>query len=424
MFTFTGDDGPVNAHSPPPVRADGTFREVLWAFLVLGLTSFGGPAAHLAYFRTAFVTDRRWLPDTVYADLVALCQFLPGPTSSQVGMGLGLRRAGLPGMLAAWLGFTMPSAVVLVGVGYGVLTLGDSVEGGWLTGLKAVVVAIVAHAVLAMARALTPDLRRLAMALLAAVCAILVPGSLGQLGAILVGAALGLWLLRDGALRDGALRDDVQRHRRPPAGRSTGILTLRTSLVSLSLFCVLLIGLPLLALSNSVAAQITDATYRAGALVFGGGHVVLPLLDGAMVQAGMVDEQAFLVGYAAAQAVPGPLFTFAAYLGTVTTGIHPLVGAALALIAIFLPGALLLVAALPVWDRLAALPRARAILAGVNAAVVGLLAAALYDPVIVQGITSVQTLLVAVVGFLALLSGRVPAWIVVLAAAVVGAFVL
>jgi len=388
--------------------------EVFRVFLGLGLTSFGGPVAHLAYFRDAFVVRRKWLDERSYADLVALCQFLPGPASSQVGMAIGLRRAGYGGLLAAWLAFTLPSALLLVAFAYGLDAVGPQGDAGWIIGLKAATVAVVAHAVVGMASTLAPDLRRATVAVAALVLALLIPSTAGQVLAIAAGALLGLlWLpSRDAAPVSGELM--------------AAAVARRTAIACLIVFAALLLALPALAAVTSHAAvTLVDGFYRAGALVFGGGHVVLPLLEAEVVRTGMVDRDAFLAGYGAAQAVPGPLFSFAAYLGTIT-GTPPggPIGAALALVAIFLPSALLVVGALPFWDALRRIPTARRAMAGVGAAVVGVLAAALYTPVFTSGITSPATMAVAVAAFVALAAWKVPAWAVVIASSLAGLVVL
>lgn len=383
--------------------------EVLQVFTKLGLTSFGGPVAHLGYFRTEFVERRKWLDDRAYADLVALCQFLPGPASSQVGLSLGLMRAGYAGALAAWIGFTLPSALALVLFAYGAAALGDAAGAGWLQGLKVAAVAVVAQAVLGMMQALAPDRERATLAVVATVIVLALPTAFGQIGAILLGGAVGYLLLRDGT-----------------AG-GTGNLPVKVSrpvaIAALILFFVLLAGLPLLAGAfGNQAISYFDAFYRAGSLVFGGGHVVLPLLQAEVVPPGWVTDDAFLAGYGAAQAVPGPLFTFAAYLGAVA-GPAPngVAGAALCLVAIFLPSFLLIVGALPFWQVLRARPDAQATLRGVNAAVVGLLLAALYDPVWTAGIRGGGDFALAVAAFLLLYVWKTPPWLVVVLSAVGGA---
>jgi chromate transporter len=388
--------------------------EVFRVFLGLGLTSFGGPVAHLGYFREAFVVRRRWLSERAYADLVALCQFLPGPASSQVGMAIGLMRAGYPGMLAAWTAFALPSALLLVAFAYGLDALTGAAGTGWIQGLKAAAVAVVAHAVLGMARSLAPDRERATIAVLGMIGAMLVPTAMGQVGVILLGALIGLVWLQPVPAASG--EDD-----------GFGVpVRRRTAVACLAAFAAILVLLPLLAAASGDAAlRLIDGFYRAGALVFGGGHVVLPLLQAEVVGPGLVEREAFLAGYGAAQAVPGPLFTFAAYLGAVMqTPPTGAAGAVLALLAIFLPSALLVVGALPFWAALRAAPVAQRSLMGVNAAVVGLLAAALYDPVFSEGITSPAAMAVAAAAFVALTSWQVPAWAVVLGAGVVGLAVL
>jgi chromate transporter len=390
-------------------RASGSWREVLGVFFRLGLTSFGGPVAHLGYFREEFVRRRRWLDDKSYADLVALCQFLPGPASSQVGIAVGLLRGGYAGALAAWIGFTLPSAVAMVLFGYGIGALGNAAGSGWLHGLKVAAVAVVAQAVLGMARTLALDRARATLAVAAAIIALGAPSSWGQIGAIVLGGMVGALLLRGG--------EEIAPAALPlRASRVLGALLL-------AVFFVLLIGLPLLAAALPLQGlKEFDAFYRAGSLVFGGGHVVLPLLQASVVPPGWVDNDAFLAGYGAAQAVPGPLFTFAAYLGTVM-GPSPngWIGASICLIAIFLPSFLLVIGALPFWDQLRRRPVAQASLRGVNAAVVGLLLAALYQPVWTVGITDAADFALAVAAFLLLFMWQTPPWLVVILSAAAGA---
>src|SRR2546428_3915383 len=342
-------------------RASGSWREVLAVFFRLGVTSFGGPLAHLGYFREEFVHRRRWLDDKSYADLVPLCQSLPGTNSRQVSLAVGMLRGGYAGDLAAWIGFTLRSAAAMVLFGYGIGALGNAAGSGWLHGLKVAAVAVVAQAVLGMARAVARDAARALRAVVAAIIALGAPWSWGQIGGIALGGIVGAVLLRGGEeIAPAALPLHVS--------RALGALLL-------AVFFALLIGLPLLAAAiPSQALKEFDAFYRAGSLVFGGGHVVLPLLQASVVPPGWVDNDAFLAGYGAAQAVPGPLFTFAAYLGTVM-GPPPngWIGASICLIAIFLPSFLLVIGALPFWDQLRRRPVAQASLRGVNAAVVGLL---------------------------------------------------
>jgi len=356
------------------------------------------------------VHRRRWLDDKSYADLVALCQFLPGPASSQVGLAVGLLRGGYAGAFAAWIGFTLPSAVAMVAFGYGIGALGDAAGSGWSHGLKVAAVAVVAQAVLGMARTLAPDRARATLAVAAAIIALGAPSSWGQIGAIALGGIVGALLLRGGgeATAPAALPLNVS--------RTLGALLLVA-------FFVLLIGLPLLAAAiPSQALREFDAFYRAGSLVFGGGHVVLPLLQASVVPPGWVSNDAFLAGYGAAQAVPGPLFTFAAYLGTVM-GPPPngWIGASICLVAIFLPSFFLVIGALPFWEELRRRPLAQASLRGVNAAVVGLLLAALYQPVWTVGITNAADFALAVAAFLLLFMWQTPPWLVVILSAAAGA---
>lgn len=377
----------------------GSVIEVFLVFLRLGLTSFGGPVAHLGYFREEFVARRKWLDERAYADLVALCQFLPGPASSQVGMAVGLSRAGYAGALAAWAAFTLPSAIALVLFAFGVEALGNAAGSAWLHGLKIAAVAVVAHAVLGMARSLAPDKERATLAVTAAIIALAVPDVLGQVGAIVLGGLAGLTLLRDGAAPTDHVAMPV------PVSRAIGA-------VALILFFILLFILPLLAAeTRSQTIDLADAFYRAGSLVFGGGHVVLPLLQAEVVPSGWVTNDQFLAGYGAAQAVPGPLFTFAAYLGAVIGGWWP---AVVCLVAVFVPSFLLVIGGLPFWEDLRRKVWARSALRGVNAAVVGLLLAALYDPVWTAGITGPQDFALGAAAFLLLFMWNVTPWLVVL----------
>jgi chromate transporter len=389
-----------------PTTTRGSAAEVFAVFLRLGLTSFGGPVAHLGYFREELVVRRGWLTESDYADLVALCQFLPGPASSQVGFALGMLRAGWPGALAAFLGFTLPSALVLTGLALGSVAGGlPPVLAAALVGLKIVAVAVVAQAVLGMARSLCPDAPRATIAVAAVALLAVLPGTAGMLAAIGLGALAGLALGR-GAASTGTM---------PPLPVTRG-----QALVAAGLLGLGLLALPLLS-GQGQALAMADAFFRAGALVFGGGHVVLPLLEAGTVGTGWVTAPDFLAGYGAAQAVPGPLFTFAAWLGAVS-GPAPngVAGAALALAALFLPGFLVLVAALPFWDRLRRLTAAQSAMQGANAAVVGILGAALYDPVFTAAIGSMADLALALGCFVALVAWRLPPWAVVLGAAAGG----
>jgi chromate transporter len=391
-----------------PKDGTGSPGEVFRAFLRLGLTSFGGPVAHIGYFRDEFVARRRWLDERSYADIVALCQFLPGPASSQVGLSIGLLRAGYSGALAAWLGFTLPSAIALTLFGYGVGNVGNALGGGWLHGLKLAAVAVVAQAVLGMMRALAPDRERATLAVAATIITIIIPSALGQIGAIVAGGLCGFIWLRDGApTSEAALPINVSR---------------RAAVIALTLFFLLLIALPLAATAIANQALVVfDAFYRTGSLVFGGGHVVLPLLKAAVVSPGWVPDDTFLAGYGAAQAVPGPLFTFAAYLGTVMKAEpNGWLGAAIALIGIFLPSFLLIIGTLPFWQVLRRHASAQAVLRGVNAAVVGLLLAALYDPVWTSGVITAADFALASVAFLLLFMWNTPPWMVVVLCAIGG----
>ncbi len=385
---------------------EGTAGEVFATFLKLGLTSFGGPIAHLGYFRDELVTRRRWLSDSAYADLVALCQFLPGPASSQVGFALGMMRAGWPGALAAFIAFTLPSALILLAFALTAGTIDGPVGTGALHGLKIVAVAIVAQAVSGMARSLCPDRERASIAVAAVAVLAFLPGAMGMIGAILLGAGAGLMLGRGtGAAVGGQVATPVSRAQ---------------ALAALFVFAGLLIALPLLAgLSQSLA--VIDGFYRSGALVFGGGHVVLPLLEAETVRTGWVGADDFLAGYGAAQAVPGPLFTFAAYLGAVL-GPAPngVAGATLALVALFLPGFLILIAVLPFWDRFRRLAAAQSLMQGANAAVVGILGAALYAPLFTSAITDLRDFTLALAAFVLLTLWKVPPWAVVILAAIGG----
>lgn len=401
MFALNGQHGGM--------RRPGNAAEVFLAFLRLGVTSFGGPVAHLGYFRDDLVVRRKWMDDRAYADLVALCQFLPGPASSQVGFAMGLQRAGALGALAAFVAFTLPSAVLLVAFAAGAAALGGPVGEGLLEGLKIVAVSIVAHAVWGMARTLTPDARRAGIAVVALALALLLPSAPGQVGALAVGILAGLLLLR--GVEEPA-RADL-----PAFGVPRGV-----AIACLALFVGALFVVPVLAAATgSGTIALADVFFRSGALVFGGGHVVLPLLQAGVVETGWVSPETFLAGYGAAQAVPGPLFTFSAYLGAVSSvGPGGIAGAAVALVAVFLPGFLVLAGVLPFWDAVREAPRVRAAMRGANAAVVGILAAALYTPVFTTAITGPGPLVVAAIGFVLLTAFKTPAWVVVIVGAAGG----
>ncbi|MBC9176733.1 chromate efflux transporter [Roseomonas mucosa] len=391
-------------HSPQ--QSQGSVSEVFRAFLKLGLTSFGGPIAHLGYFRDELVTRRKWLSESAYADLVALCQFLPGPASSQVGFALGLTRAGWLGAFAAFLAFTLPSAMILLALAMTATRLEGPLALGVLHGLKIVAVAIVAQAVWGMAKNLCPDKERATIAVVAVLLLAWAPGVIGMMAAILLGALAGL------ALGKGQVT--IGEHLPVPVSRKAG-------LTAFALFAVLLIGLPILA-GQAQGWALADSFYRAGSLVFGGGHVVLPLLQAETVAPGWVSDDAFLAGYGVAQAVPGPLFTFAAWLGAVM-GPAPngVAGAMIALVAVFLPGFLILIGALPFWDQLRRTTWAQSAMQGANAAVVGILGAALYSPVFTSAIGGMPDFALALICFVALMAWKAPPWVVVLLAAVGGA---
>ena len=394
------------ARAEPPGR--GSAREVLLVFLKLGLTSFGGPIAHLGYFRAEFVERRRWLDDQSYGDLVALCQFLPGPASSQVGMALGLRRAGWAGALAAWLGFTLPSAIALILFAHGVAEWSALASSGAIHGLKVVAVAVVAQAVWGMAKSLCPNRLRAGIAIVAALVVLAVPTAAGQVGAIVFGGLVGRWALPLGHLAPATHQDYGVR-------RSTGALLL-------AIFVGLLVLLPVLAASQpSLWLQATAVFYKAGALVFGGGHVVLPLLQAGVVPPGWISNDAFLAGYGAAQAVPGPLFSFAAYLGAAMPA--PLggwAGGLALLVVIFVPAFLLVAGALPFWEALRQRDGVQRAMGGINASVVGVLGAALYDPVWTSAIHSRADFGLALAAFGLLVYARLPPVLVVALAAAAG----
>ncbi len=401
------DQGP---HQSGQGVARGSLGEVFRVFLKLGVTSFGGPVAHLGYFRDELVVRRKWIDERGYGDLIALCQFLPGPASSQVGFSLGvLRGNGLLGGLAAWFAFTMPSALMLFCFALGASAFAGPVAEGLLHGLKLVAVAVVAQAVWGMTRTLTPDRTRAGIALSAVAIVVIYGGSLGQIAAIAIGALAGLRFCRG----EGA----------PVFGRLSFLVSRRSGAAALILFSALFLALPLASgLAGLQGVALFSAFYRAGSLVFGGGHVVLPLLQAQVVVPGWVTNEAFLAGYGVAQAAPGPLFTFAAYLGAVM-GPAPngAAGAAIALIAIFLPGLLLVYGMLPFWDMLRARQSAQAAMRGANAAVVGILGAALYNPVWTSAVLTPRDFALALGGFMLLTVWKAPPWIVVALLAAVGA---
>ncbi|MGQ3480722.1 chromate transporter [Paenibacillus sp. TY11] len=380
-----------------------TLLEVLGVSTKLGLTSFGGPVAHLGYFHNEYIRRRKWMDEQSYADLVALCQFLPGPASSQVGIGIGVVRAGLLGGLLAWIGFTLPSLLLLVAFAF-LLQGYDIASAGWIHGLKIVAVAIVAHAILGMGHKLTPDRDRATIAVIAAVITLSWHTAYSQILIIVAAGVVGLWLYRK---KRAEITSNLQ------------IAVSRTFAVcSLVLFCALLVALPLVTSSEEVGwLTLFDSFYRSGSLVFGGGHVVLPLLEREVVPTGWVSQEDFLAGYGATQAVPGPLFTFAGYLGAIAGGVP---GAVVATLAIFLPAFLLVVGALPFWNGLRNNPKIQGALVGINAAVVGILMAALYDPLWTTAILKPMDFALAIILFMMLVFWKLPPWVVVLAGAAGG----
>ena len=381
--------------------------QVFLIFLKLGLTSFGGPVAHLGYFREEFVSKRRWMSDVQYADLVALCQFLPGPASSQVGMAIGLSQAGYKGAFSAWLGFTLPSAIFLIVFALGVAQYSDIATSGILHGLKIAAVAIVAQAIWGMAKNLCPDKARITIMVITTCFVLAVPSAIGQVLAIIISGFVG-WKLFQPNL-DGA----YQVLNVPISKKSGGIWLL--------MFFVLLIILPMIVwIWPNTTAIMFDDFYRAGALVFGGGHVVLPLLQAEVVETGRVSNDLFLAGYGATQIVPGPLFTFAAFLGASMNEFpNGWVGGMIALVAIFLPSFLLVVGALPFWESLRHHTQTKAALMGINAAVVGLLLAAFYQPIWINTILNTTDFSIALLAFAALVYWKMPVWLVVIASGIV-----
>ena len=393
-----------------PSRSQGSFLEVLWVSTRLGLTSFGGPIAHLGYFHEEYVKRKKWIDEQSYADLVALCQYLPGPASSQVGIAIGIARARLLGGIAAWIGFTLPSALALIAFAFGIGAFANATDAGWLHGLKVVAVAVVAQAVWGMARSLCPDRERATIAILASIVTLAWQSAVGQLSSIAVAGVVGLIIF------PGTASSSLS-HMRFPIRKRTGI-------AAWVIFFSLLVGLPLVRqLAPSHALEVFDSFFRVGSLVFGGGHVVLPLLQTEVVGPGWVTNEQFVAGYGATQAVPGPLFTFSAYLGAVMSSEpNGWTGALLALVAIFLPSFLLVAGALPFWDVLRSVPVFQSALKGINAAVVGLLLTALYKPVWTSAIYSPADFGLGLVAFGLLMFWKSPPWLVVVLTAIGGEF--
>lgn len=379
--------------------------EIFKVFLSLGLTSFGGPVAHLGYFRNEIVERRKWIDEHLYADLIAMCQFLPGPASSQIGISIGLIRGGYKGAVAAWLGFTLPSAIAMALFAYGVTALRGSLDASWLHGFKIAAVVIVTQAVWVMGSKLTPDWKRLVFAAIVAAFTLLMPSAWGQISAIIVGGFFGILLLKQST---------------PLPHMGFTLKVDRSVAIScLVLFLLLLIALPLLeTIFPNHHLRVFDSFYRTGSLVFGGGHVVLPLLKTSVVNTGWMTNETFLAGYGAAQAIPGPLFTFAAYIGAIMNG---WAGAILCLIAIFLPSFLLIIGIFPFWSELRKHPNVQSAIHGVNTSVVGILLAALYHPVWTSGILSIKDFVIFIIAFLFLQLLNVPSWLVTLLCALSGA---
>jgi len=383
------------------------YLEIFLIFFKLGLTSFGGPIAHLGYFRQEFVERRKWLDEHAYVDLVSLCQFLPGPASSQVGIALGLSRGGIPGAIASWVGFTLPSAIALVLFGIWISLVGHNLGSGWLHGLKIVAVAVVAQAIWGMGKIHCTDKLRATITICSAVVATIIPSSIGQITVILASGLFAWAFLRTSATLPHS-------HIQTKISKTTGTILL-------SIFFLLLLALPVAAISSNIyAIKLFDSFYRAGSLVFGGGHIVLPLLQSQVVPFGWVSNDVFLAGYGAAQAVPGPLFTFAAFLGAVSNQTPSgWLGAMIALVAIFLPSFLLIVGILPFWENLRRHEATKRALVGINAAVVGLLLAAFYNPVWISAIQNAADFCLAAIAFMLLVFRISPPWLVVVLTTIV-----
>lgn len=390
-------------------RSFKTWLDILFVSARLGLTSFGGPVAHLGYFQNEYVKRRKWLDDKTYADLVALCQFLPGPASSQVGISIGMLRGGILGGIISWLGFTLPSVIALMIFATIVQGFDGQDLPGWVQGLKVVAVSVVAHAVYSMATKLTPDRPRMTIAVVSAIIILLFPNAWIQIAVIAAAGLLGLVLFKN-----------VDINKTEPVKLTFGK---KLGLTSLCLFFILLIVLPIIRnlFPNSLSVGLIDVFYRVGSIVFGGGHVVLPMLELEVVPVGWISAESFIAGYGAAQAVPGPLFTFASYIGTVAGGLF---GGMIATLAMFLPSFLLVIGVLPFWNAIRSNPGFQSALMAINAAVVGLLLAALYDPVFTSAITGVREFSLALVSFLLLVFWKLPPWIVVLVTAVAGQLIL
>jgi chromate transporter len=408
MAGHAGDRVEISAVKLTDGQGQSSLAEILWVSTRLGLTSFGGPIAHLGYFHQEYVERKKWIDEQSYADLVALCQFLPGPASSQVGIAIGIARARILGGVAAWLGFTAPSAIALVAFALGVGAFASSADAGWLHGLKVVAVAVVAQAVWGMARSLCPDRERATIAVIASITTLVWPSALGQLLSIAAAGVIG------GLIFPAQLLEAAS-HMRFPISKRAGIM-------AWIIFVSLLVGLPLIRQAwPSHSLEVFDSFFRVGSLVFGGGHVVLPLLQAEVVAPGWLTSEQFVAGYGAAQAVPGPLFTFSAYLGAMM-GPEPngWTGALVALVAIFLPAFLLVIGALPFWDALRQTALFQSALKGINAAVVGLLLTALYTPVWTSAVRAPADFGLGLLAFGLLMFWKWPPWLVVVLTALGG----
>ena len=386
--------------------------EVFFIFLRLGLTSFGGPVAHIGYFRQEFVEKRKWFDSESYTDLVALCQFLPGPSSSQVGMAIGLMRAGAAGAVAAWLGFTLPSAIALIALGLGISVFDLTAHTGLLHGLKMVAAAVVAQAIWGMTKSHCADIKRALIGMLAAVAVLLIPSSLNQVAVILASAVVGILVFST------EQRNHLKHiHIHIPVKRSTG-------LILLSLFGLLLLTLPIFASqTKSYPIDLFAKFFQTGSMVFGGGHVVLPLLQSQVVPIGWISNDTFLAGYGLTQAVPGPLFTFAAFIGAASNqSPSGWMGGGLAVVAIFLPSFLMVIGIMPFWDKFRANTTIQKSMIGVNAAVVGILLAAFYNPIWMSAVLGPQDFALVVLFYLMLQLWKLPPWLVVIAGAGLGLF--
>ena len=392
-----------------------SFTEMFWVFFKLGLTSFGGPIAHIGYFHKLFVEQKKWFSAEEYAEIVSLCQFLPGPTSSQVGMSIGLKCGGISNAFAAWLGFTIPSMLIMIAAGYGILTFDGTSLTTVLHVLKLLAAAVILQAVLSMAKTLTPDWTRRILALTATIILVVNPTALMQLFVLGAGIIAGIFL-------SGNKSAEIQKTESKSKTYSCASFVQKLGPISAIIFGVLLFALPLLAIAyNSPIIEIANIFFQSGALVFGGGHVVLPLLQSQLVPNGLISHTDFMAGYGMAQAIPGPLFTFAAYLGVMMpTGLPAWISGIVCLIIIFLPAILLVLAVIPFWDRIRGNSYIQAGLYGINAVVVGLLLAALINPILILSLKSGFDIMIILGLFLLLVFSRLPVWLVILGASLAG----